>query len=394
MTEVWIMDFSLPEELKVLRDNMRRFVDKELLPINEEVNRTKEIPARIIQAMKDMGLFGITTPEEYGGQGLGMVPCCLIQEELARANLGYCFYISGNIGIGTLGIMYFGTEEQKRKYLPRMAAGELLSCFALTEPNAGSDAAGILTKAEKKGDSYVINGMKHFITKADISDVHTVVAVTDKSKKSKGMSAFIVEKGTPGFKIGKIQNSMGVDICRQCELIFEDCAIPATNILGVEGQGFEIAMRVLEEGRISQGARSIGIARRLIELCREHAQVRVQFGKTISEFQAIQWMLADMITELFAMKNMVYETAWCLDEGKRNRAQASMTKLFCTEALGRIADRAVQIFGGMGCMEEGPIEAVYREVRSMRIYEGTSEIQRLIISRDLLANGMKSIGYD
>jgi acyl-CoA dehydrogenase len=364
------------------------------LPINEEVNRTQEIPARIIAQMKEMGLFGITTPEEYGGQGLGMVPCCLIQEELARANLGYCFYISGNIGIGTLGIVYYGSEEQKRKYLPKMAAGELLSCFALTEPNAGSDASAIITKAEKKGDQYIINGMKHFITKADISDVHTVVAVTDKSKGRKGMSAFVVEKGTPGFRIGKIQHSMGVDICRQCELIFEDCAVPAANLLGREGQGFEIAMRVLEEGRISQGARALGIARRLIELCREQAQVRVQFGKPIAEFQAIQWMLADMITELFAMKGMVYETAWRLDQGQRDRAQASMVKLFCTEALGRIADRAVQIFGGMGCMEEGPIEAVYREVRAMRIYEGTSEIQRLIIARDLLQNGLKSIGYD
>ena len=187
---------------------------------------------------------------------------------------------------------------------------------------------------------------------------------------------------------------MGSDICKQCELIFEDCAVPAENLLGREGQGFEIAMRVLEEGRISQGARSIGIARRLIELSRGHAEVRVQFGKTISEFQAIQWMLADMITELYAMKSMVYDTAWRLDQGDRNRARASMVKLFCTEAIGRIADRAVQIHGGMGYMKEAPIEGIYREVRAMRIYEGTSEIQRLIISRDVLKNAMKSLGID
>ena len=388
------MDFEFPEEYRVLRDNIRRFVDKELIPINEQVEHKKQIPERIIAQMKEMGLFGITTPPEYGGMGMSALACCLIQEELARANLAYCFYISGNIGIGTLGIVYYGSEEQKQKYLPRMATGELLSCFALTEPNAGSDASSILTKADKKGDQFVLNGMKHFITKADISDVHTVVAVTDKSKGRKGMSAFIVEKGTPGFTIGKLQDSMGSDICKQCELIFEDCAVPAANILGREGQGFEIAMRVLEEGRLSQGARSVGIARRLIELCREHAQVRVQFGKPIAEFQAIQWMLADMITELYAMKTMVYDTAWRLDQGDRNRARASMVKLFCTEAVGRIADRAVQIFGGMGYMKEGPIEAVYREVRAMRIYEGTSEIQRLIISRDVLSNGLKAIGYD
>jgi len=388
------MDFDFPEELRVLRDNIRRFVDRELLPINEEVNRTQEIPGRIIEQMKEMGLFGIMTPEEYGGMGMTNVACCLVQEELARANLGYCFYISGNIGIGTLGIVHYGNEEQKKKYLPGMAAGELLSCFALTEPNAGSDAASIQTRAVKKGDKYIINGMKHFITKADISDVHTVVAVTDKEKGRKGMSAFVIEKDTPGFSIGKIQHSMGVDVCRQCELVFEDCEVPAENLLGREGQGFEIAMRVLEEGRISQGARAIGIARRLIELSRQHAQLRVQFGKTIAQFQAIQWMLADMMTELYAMKGMVYDTAWRLDQGDRDRCRASMVKLFCTEAVGRIADRAVQIHGGMGCMEEAPVEGIYREVRAMRIYEGTSEIQRLIISRDLLKNGMKALGYD
>lgn len=388
------MDLDFNEEQKLLRAQIRRFADKELIPINEEVNRTREIPGRVISQMKEMGLFGITVPQEFGGMGMDTVSCMILQEELARANLGYCFYLSGNIGIGTLGIVYYGTDAQKQKYLPRMAAGELLSCFALTEPNAGSDAASIQAKAEKKGDKYVLNGMKHFITKADISEVHTVVAVTDKSKGRKGMSAFVVEQGTPGFSIGKIQRSMGVDLCQQSELIFEDCEIPAENLLGEEGQGFEIAMRVLEEGRVSQGARACGIARRLIELSREQAQVRVQFGKPIAEFQAIQWMLADMATELYAMRGMVYDMAWRLDQGDRNRARASMVKLFCTEAVGRIADRAVQIWGGMGCMEEAPIESIYREVRAMRIYEGTSEIQRLIISRDILRNGLQSVGCD
>ena len=388
------MDFELPEEYRILRDNLRRFTDRELIPINEEVERTKKIPDRIIDQMKEMGLFGILTPEEFGGMGMSIVGCCIIQEELSRANLCYPMYISGNIGIGTMGIVHFGNEEQKKKYLPTMASGDLLSCFALTEPNAGSDAAGIEARAERKGDKYVVNGLKHYITKGDISDVFTVVTVTDKSKKHKGMSAFIVEKDTPGFSIGKIQHSMGTDICRQCELVFEDCEVPADNLLGEEGQGYQIAMRVLEEGRLSQGARSIGIARRLIELCRAHAQIRVQFGKAIAEFQAVQWMLADMATELYAMKTMVYDAAWRLDQGTRSRARAGMVKLFCTEAIGRIADRAVQIHGGMGYMEEGSIESVYREVRGMRIYEGTSEIQRLIIARDVLKNGLKCLDYD
>ncbi len=388
------MDFEIPEEYRILRDNIRRFTDRELIPINEEVERSKKIPDRIIDQMKEMGLFGILTPEEFGGMGMTIVASCIIQEELSRANLCYPMYISANIGIGTMGIVHFGNDEQKKKYLPAMASGDLLSCFALTEPNAGSDAAAIEARAEKKGDKYVINGLKHYITKGNISDIFTVVTVTDKSKKHKGMSAFIVEKDAPGFSIGKIQHSMGSDICQQCELVFEDCEVPADNLLGEEGQGFQIAMRVLEEGRLSQGARSIGIARRLIELCREHTQIRVQFGKAIAEFQAIQWMLADMATELYAMKTMVYDAAWRLDQGARSRARAGMVKLFCTEAIGRIADRAVQIHGGMGYMEEAPIESVYREVRGMRIYEGTSEIQRLIVSREVLKNGLKCLDYD
>jgi len=388
------MDFDLPEEYRILRDNIRRFADRALIPINEEVERTKKIPDKVIDQMKEMGLFGILTPQEYGGMGMTVIECCIIQEELARANLCYPMYISGNIGIGTMGIVHFGNDEQKKRYLPGMASGDVMSCFALTEPNAGSDAAAIEAKAEKKGDRYVINGLKHFITRGDISDVFTVVAVTDKSKKHKGMSAFIVEKDAPGFSVGKIQHSMGSDICQQCELVFEDCEVPAENLLGQEGQGFEIAMRVLDEGRLSQGARSIGVARRLIELSREHAQLRVQFGKTIAEFQAIQWMLADMATELYAMKNMVCDAAWRLDQGSRSRARTGMVKLFCTETIGRIADRAVQIHGGMGYMQEAPIESVYREVRGMRIYEGTSEIQRLIVSRDVLKNGLKCIDYD
>jgi acyl-CoA dehydrogenase len=379
------MDFDLPEELKVIREATRKFAEKELIPISQRMEETKQIPPGVVAQMKELGYFGIVTPVEYGGMGLSNVGHCVIQEELARANLAFCLLISGNNGIGTMGILYFGNEAQKRKYLPRMATGELLSCFALTEPNAGSDAAAIQMKAEKKGDQYILNGMKHFITRADVSDVFTVIAVTDKAKRQKGgFSAFIVEKDTPGFKIGKLQDSMGSDILHQCEMIFEDCEVPAENRLGQEGDGWKAAMRVLEEGRLGQGARSCGMARRLMDLCVDHANQRVQFGKPIAQNQAIQWMLADMAVELYAMQCMTYDAAWRLDQGDRTQARASKVKLFCTEAIGRIADRAVQIFGGMGYMREAPIESIYREARALRIYEGTSEIQRLIISRDVL----------
>jgi acyl-CoA dehydrogenase len=380
------MDFDLPEELKVIREATRKFVDKELIPICQQMEEhTKQIPAGIIAQMKELGYFGIVTPAEYGGMGLSNVGHCVIQEELARANLAFCLLISGNNGIGSMGILHFGNEAQKQKYLPRMATGELMSCFALTEPNAGSDASSIQAKAEKKGDKYILNGMKHFITRADISDVFTVIAVTDKERRQKGgFSAFILEKDAPGFKIGKLQDSMGSDILHQCEMIFEDCEVPAANLLGQEGDGWKVAMRVLEEGRLGQGARSCGVARRLLDLCVDHANTRVQFGKPIAANQAIQWMLADMATELYAMQCMTYDAAWRLDQGDRTQARASKVKMFCTETVGRIADRAVQIFGGMGYMREAPIESIYREVRGMRIYEGTSEIQRMIISRDVL----------
>ncbi len=375
---------ELPEELRVLRDEIHRFTERQLWPINEQVEHSKQIPPPIVEQMAEMGLFGVLIPEQYDGMGMSNLGYCLIQEELARANLCWPMLISGNNGIGTMGIVYFGNEEQKQKYLPRMATGELLSCFALTEPGAGSDAAGIQATAVKKGDKYILNGLKHYITRADISDVFTVIAVTDKSEKHKGMSAFIVDRDTPGFSIGKIQDSMGSDIMRQCEVVLEDCQVPAENLLGHEGQGFEVAMKVLEEGRLGQGARCCGVARRLIELSKEHAKIREQFGKPISKFQAIQWMLADMATELYAMQTMTYDAAARLDRGDRTGAKASMVKLFASEAVGRIADKAVQIHGGMGYMKEAPIEAMYREVRAIRIYEGTSEIQRLIIAREVL----------
>lgn len=381
------MDYSLPEELKVIQESTRKFVEKELMPIDQQLEDTKVIPQDIIQKMREMGYFGITLPTKYGGMDLGAFGNCIIQEQLAHANLCFNMLISGNVGIGSLGILHYGTEEMKEKYLPKLASGEIIAAFALTEPEAGSDAASIKATAVKKGDKYILNGTKHFITRGDIADVVTVVAVTDKEKKAKGgITAFVVEKDFPGYKVARKQASMGPDIVHQAELLFEDCEVPAGNILGKEGEGFKVAMSVLDEGRLAQGARCLGIGERLLKMSAEYANTRVQFGKPISKNQAIQWMLADCAVELYAIRCMTYDAAWRKDNGEDVRTKAAMVKLFGTEAINRIADRAVQVHGGMGYMKDFPVEAIYREVRVMRIYEGTSEVQRMIISRDVLRN--------
>jgi acyl-CoA dehydrogenase len=379
------MDFNLPEELKVIQESTRKFVDKELLPVDQQLEDTKIIPPEIIQKMRDMGYFGITLPVEYGGMELGALGNCVIQEQLAHANLCFNLLISGNVGIGSLGILHFGSEEMKQKYLPKFASGEFIAAFALTEPEAGSDAASIQTTAVKKGDRWILNGTKHFITRGDIADVIIVIAVTDKEKRAKGgISAFVVEKGFPGYRVARAQASMGPDIVHQGELVFEDCEVPEENMLGPEGGGFNVAMSVLDEGRLVQGARCLGIGERLLKMSVDYANTRVQFGKPIARNEAIRWMLADTAVELYAIRCMTYDAAWRRDQGENVRTKASMVKLFSTEAVNRIADRAVQIHGGMGYMKDFPIEAIYREVRIMRIYEGTSEVQRLIISRDVL----------
>ncbi|MEW6203466.1 MAG: acyl-CoA dehydrogenase family protein [bacterium] len=380
------MNFELSEELKILRETTRKFVQKELVPLTHEIDETGRIPDKALARMKELGYFGITVPEEYGGMGLSVMGHLVIQEELARGAHG-CFnaMISGNNGIGALGILFDGTEEQKKKYLPALARGEKVAAFALTEPGAGSDAAAIETTAVRDGDNFVINGIKHFITRGDIADVFTVLALTDRNLRSKGgITAFIVEKGTPGFSLGCIHKSMGSDVVKQCELIFEDCVVPVSNVIGEVGQGFKTAMRVLDEGRLSYGARSLGTAEYLLELSINHSRQRVQFGKPIGKNQAIQWMLVDMATEIHALRSMLYQTAWKKEQGAKVTKECSMVKLFATEMVGRVADRALQIHGGSGYMSEFPIERIYRDVRVWRIVEGTSEIQRVIIARELL----------
>jgi acyl-CoA dehydrogenase len=313
----------------------------------------------------------------------------MVYEELAQANACFRDLIGTNNGIGSWGIILDGTEEQKQRYLPKLASGDMVGCFALSEPEAGSDAANLQSTAVLEGDEWVLNGRKHFITNGSIADLSTVFAVTDKEKRARGgITAFAVEKGAPGFSIGGIDKKMGHKGSHTCELIFEDCRIPKDSLIGgMEqlGQGFKTAMRILDKGRLTMGAVALGSAQRCLELSLEHAKQRVQFGKPIARFQSVQNMLADMATQIYAARQMLYHAAWLRDQkGTAVVKEAAMTKLFCTEMAGRVADMAVQIHGGMGYMQECEVERHYRDIRLTRIYEGTSEIQRLVISRELL----------
>lgn len=382
------MDFELPENIRLMRDTVRRFIKNELEPISQKVEEEDKIPEGIVQKMRDLGLFGLAIPEEYGGMGLNTLGEIILNEEFGRTNACFRSRFGTNNGIGSQGILMDGTPEQKEKYLPRIASGEWTAAFALTEPNAGSDAANIQTKAVKKGDVYLLNGLKHFITNGNIADVVTVMAVTDKEKRAKGVTAFIVEKTFPGYSIGKIDRKMGHHGNQTAEIVFEDCEVPSANIIGgEEGKGFVTAMKVVEKGRIGMAAVCVGTADHCMELSIAHSKQRVQFGKPICANQAIQWMLADMAISVYAGRQMVYHTAWCRDQKQRVIQQAAMCKVFCTEMANRVADSALQIYGGMGYMKESPIERVYRDIRLTRIYEGTSEIQRMVIARELLKDG-------
>ena len=379
------MDYEFPENIRLMRDTARRFVKNELEPISQQVEEEEKIPEGVVQKMREMGFFGLSIPEEYGGMGLGTLGECVLNEEFGRVNSCFRSRFGTNNGIGSQGILIDGTPEQKERYLPRIASGEWTAAFALTEPNAGSDAVSIQTKAEKKGDGYLLNGLKHFITNGDIADVVTVMAVTDKSKGARGVTAFIVEKTFPGYSVGKVDRKMGIHGNNTAELVFEDCQVPAKNIIGLqEGKGFTTAMKVLDKGRITIGAVCVGTAQCCLELSIAYSKQRVQFGKPICANQAIQWMLADMAISIYTARQIVHHTAWCRDQKQRVTQQAAMVKLYCTEMVNRVVDSALQIHGGMGYMKESPIERIYRDMRLYRIFEGTSEVQRLVIARELL----------
>ena len=379
------MDFSIPAEWSDLVRTIRDFTESEIEPIWRDIEDKDEVPPAVLAKAGQLGLFGLTIPEEFGGLGLPMLAKALVYEELGRTHAGFVSIIGTHCGIGTTAIASLGTEEQKKRYLPKLASGEWIGAFGLTEPGAGSDAASIATTAQRRGDRWVLNGTKHFITNAHVATVFTVFAVTDKTKGPKGISAFIVPRDAKGFAISRFQPTMGLRGSHVAELVFENCEIPAENILGPEGEGYSTALRTLAQGRVGIGARCVGASTRCLELSVAFAQGRRQFGKPIAEFQLIQAHLAEMAAETAAARQLAYYSASLIDAGKPARREAAMTKLICTETYGRVVDKAVQIHGGMGYCKDVQVEHFYRDARITRIYEGTSEIQKLIIARDLLA---------
>lgn len=376
--------FSLPEDLKLLRDGTRKLVNEEFIPREKEIDEKEIMPEDLFKKLRELGYFGITIPEKYGGIGAGQLGYMLVQEELGRTHECFNAVLSANNGIGSLGILFSGTEEQKQKYLPKLAAGEWISAFALTEPGAGSDAASIKTKAEKKGDRYLINGTKHFITRGDIADLLFVIAVTDASKGAKGISAFIVEKSFPGVRVARRHNTMGSDVIGQAEIVFEDAEVPEENLVGKEGEGFKVALKALSYGRLNIASRALGVSKRLFEMALSYSRERNQFGQPIGNFQGIQWMLSEMATLIYHMQCAIYASGIYNEKVKRAYKEVSMVKLFSSENAWKVADMALQIFGGMGYMKDLPVERFLRDLRAYRIVEGTSEIQRVIIARELM----------
>jgi len=369
-----------------LIDTVRRFVQEKLIPAEEKVQESDELPQDIVDGMKELGLFGLTIPEEYGGLGLGMTEEALIGFEMGQASPAFRSYMGPNNGIGSQGIVYFGTEEQKKKYLPKLASGEILGSFALTEPGAGSDAASLTTKAVKDGDYYVLNGTKRFITNAPHAGLITVMARTGTQEEgAKGVSAFLVEAGTPGMSFGAYDRKMGLRGSHTSDVNFDDCRVHKDQILGLEeGKGFKTAMATLDRGRLQIAAIAVGASERLIHEALSYAMERKQFGQPIAEFQLVQAMLAESRTEAYAARCMILDAAARGDAGERISTLASCCKLFATETCGRIADRAVQIHGGSGFIRDFAVERFYRDVRLFRLYEGTSEIQKLIIAKDMI----------
>ncbi|WP_368985551.1 acyl-CoA dehydrogenase family protein [Caldifermentibacillus hisashii] len=378
------MDFQLPEEIEFLRENIRKFVKEIVDPRAMEIEENDEIPADIVNQSKEMGLFGLSIPEEYGGLGLDMVGKCAIYEELGKTHNGYTTLIGAHTGIGTVGIVELGTEEQKQKYLPKMASGEWIGAFALTEPEAGSNAANLKTTAVKQGDKYIINGSKHYITNAVEAHVFTVMAVTDPAKGAKGITSFIVEKDFPGFELGNVERKMGLRGSHSAELFFENMEVPVENVLGEEGQGYVNALKILANGRAGLAARNLGSCEKLLEYCLSYANERKQFGKPIIEIQAVQHMLAEINMMIEVLRSMTYRVAWMTDQKQRVVKEAAIAKLYGSEVYNKVADLAVQIHGGIGYMKDYPIERYYRDARITKIYEGTSEIQRNIIANELL----------
>ena len=378
------MDFQLNDEQLQLKKSVRDFAEREIAPYVMKWDEDGEFPLAIVKELGKLGLLGVIFPTEYGGAGMGYVEYVTAIEELSRVDGSVGIIVAAHTSLCTNHIFVAGNEEQKRKYVPKLASGEFIGAWGLTEPGSGSDAGGARCTAVRKGDNWIINGTKTFCTNGHYADVVVVIAVTDKAAHTHGLSAFLVDKGTKGFRPGKKENKLGLRASDTAELIFEDCIVPASHLLGKEGDGFIDAMRILDGGRISIAALSLGIAQGAFDAALKYSKQRKQFGKAISEFQAIQWKLADMATEIDAARLLTMRAAAMKDAGEKTTMESSMAKLFASETAVKCANEGVQIHGGYGFIKDYPAEKFYRDVKLCTIGEGTSEIQRMVIARQLL----------
>jgi alkylation response protein AidB-like acyl-CoA dehydrogenase len=379
------MDFSLTSDQQLIRDTVRQFMETEMRPLIREYERAHKFPLEQIRKLGEMGFCGMLIPEEWGGAGTDTISYSIMVEEVARVEASTAVVLSVTNSAAAGPLLKHGTEAQKKKYLRRLAHGEILGAFCLTEPQAGSDAAGIQTRAERRGDEYVINGTKIWVSNGDVSGVYVVFAKTDPSAGARGITAFLVEPGFPGFRVSRYEEKMGLNLSPTVEIVLDNCRVPAENRLGEEGVGLKIALEALDGGRIGIGAQSVGLAQGALEAATRYAKQRRAFGRPIGEFQAIQWMLADMQTEIEAARALTHYAAWVRDSGTQALGpHSSRAKLYASEMANRVAYKAVQIHGSLGYSRESDVERYYRDARVLTIYEGTSEMQRTVIARDLL----------
>lgn len=381
------MDFSLTEEQKMLRTMVRDFAEKELEPIAAQIDEEASFPAESIKKAAEIGLFGITFPEEYGGSGGGKIEQIIVSEELCRVCVSIDTIIMATAGLAGYPLYQFGTEEQRQRFIVPIAKGQKSGCFALTEPGAGSDVASLETSATRQNGGYTLNGNKIFITNGAEADIVVVFATLDKSLRHQGITGFIVEKGTPGFSVGKLEHKLGIRASSTAELIFEDCFVPEANRLGNEGEGFKIALNTIDASRVSVAAQGVGVAQGAFDKALAYAKERQQFGQPIANFQAIQWFLADMATAIDAARLLTHRAAYLQDKSLPFVKEASMAKVYAAEAAAFVTTKAIQIHGGYGYIKDYPLERYFRDARILEIYEGTSEMQRMTIARQLIREG-------
>ncbi|EYE89563.1 acyl-CoA dehydrogenase [Fervidicella metallireducens AeB] len=378
------MEFALTKEQELVKQMLQEFVENEVRPLAAEIDETEEFPMETVKKMARYGMMGLPFPKEYGGAGGDYISYIMAVEELGKACASTSVILSAHVSLACTPIYMFGTEEQKKKYLPDLLSGRKVGAFGLTEPNAGTDAAGQQTVAKLEGDYYILNGSKVFITNGGAADVFVVFAMTDRSKGTRGISAFIVEKEFEGFSIGKKEDKMGIRASSTTELIFKDCKVPKENLLGKEGKGFSIAMATLDGGRIGIAAQALGIAEGALDEAVKYMKERKQFGKQIATFQGLQWYVAEMATRVEAAKQLVYKAAWKKQNGLPYSVDAAMAKLFASETAMEVTTKVVQIFGGYGYTRDYPVERMMRDAKITEIYEGTSEVQKMVIAANIL----------